>query len=466
MPPMCPRSPAARRHSGARGFPGLLLAGLIALPLAGLPALTPAQASAGTATDELEPLPRPLRLQHALEAVDAQHPRLREARAQRKLAEQELAGTRAGRDLSIDARLQARWVEPNDRAPDQRNNDSQAAVVARKLLSDFGHSSTREAAGEQQVEAARQRETLAHARHRIQVMERYFDVLLADLAFARDTEAMAAAYVSKERAEERHQLGQVSEIEVFRLEAEYQTLRVQRQRALQTQRRARAELAEALNRPQETLRDVLAPALPLDLPELPPLEELLEEVDTGSPLLTAERRQVEAASRQVEAARAQRRPRLYAEAEAGYWNRQYGGDRNDFAGGLVLEVPLYEGRRHDSRVGQALATRQHAEAGLGQARIEARNRLRELYHEAEALQVQRDEAAWRMDYRELYIDRARYLYDIEDQADLGDSMVQQSAAAFFNARTELELAMTYERLALLTGRPDLSPFATAAATTE
>ena len=63
-----------------------------------------------------------------------------------------------------------------------------------------------------------------------------------------------------------------------------------------------------------------------------------------------------------------------------------------------------------------------------------------------------------MDYRELYIDRARYLYDIEDQADLGDSMVQQSAAAYFNARTEVDLALTYERLALLTGRPELSPF--------
>lgn len=124
----------------------------------------------------------------------------------------------------------------------------------------------------------------------------------------------------------------------------------------------------------------------------------------------------------------------------------------------MLEIPLYEGRRQDSRVGHAVAARQRAEADMGQTRIEVRNRLRELYHEAQALRMQRDEAEWRMDYRQLYIDRARYLYDIEDQADLGDSMVQQSAAAYFNAQTELELAMVYERLALLTGRRDLSPF--------
>ncbi|WP_018880854.1 TolC family protein [Thioalkalivibrio sp. ALE30] len=451
MSPMHPRSSGPHHR---RRLARLLLAGLLLWPLAGA---VMAQDSVGAA--DAGPLPNPMRVGDALERVDALHPRVRAARAEREQARAELEATRAERDVSVNARLEARWIEPNDQIEDRSRNDSRAAIVARKLLSDFGQSHARESASEQRLVAARQHEELAHARHRIHVLERYFDVLLADLAFARDTEAMAAAYVSKERAEERNQRGQVSDIEVFRLESEYQTLRVQRTRALQNQARTRAALAEALNRPDRRVRTVLAPMLPLDLPELPDLDTLLAELDNTSPRLLAERRQVEAASREVAASRVQRRPRLYAEAESGWWNRDLGGgDRNPFAAGLVLEIPLYEGRRHDSRVGQAVAARHRAEAELGQARIEARNRLRELHDEIRALRTQRDEAAWRMDYRELYIDRARYLYDIEDQADLGDSMVQQSAAAHFNASTEYQLALAYERLALLSGRDELSPF--------
>lgn len=441
----------ARERIG-RGRSCRALAFLLVLPVL----ISTAQSTDSTV--ELGPLPDPMRVEDALQRVDALHPRIRRFRAEREEAEQALEATRAERDLSVNAHLEARWVEPNDYVDDRSNNDSRASIVARKLLSDFGHTKTRESAGQQRVEAAEQEEHLAHARHRIHVLERFFDVVLADLAFARDTEAMASAFVAKDRAEERNELGQVSDIEVFRLESEYQTLRVQRTRALQEQDRARAELAEALNRPDRRVRMVLAPMFPLSLPELPELEALLDELDRTSPRLTAERHRVEAASRAVAAARSRDGPRLYAEAESGWWNRDLGGGRNPFAAGLVLEIPLYSRRHRDSHVGQAVAARHRAEATLGEARIEARNRLRELYDEARALQAQRDEAAWRMDYRELYIDRARYLYDIEDQADLGDSMVQQSAAAYFNARTEVDLALTYERLALLTGRPELSPF--------
>ncbi|WP_019625033.1 TolC family protein [Thioalkalivibrio sp. ALJT] len=448
---MLPRPPhrARLRRNPARC---LLLASL----LFGIPA-APMAAQAGAG--ELGPLPNPMRVGDALERVDVLHPRVRQARAQREHARAELKATRAERDVDLSARLEARWIEPNDRIENRSRNDSRASIVARKLLSDFGQSHARESASAQRLEAARMEEELAYARHRIHVLERFFDVLLADLAFARDTEAMAAAFVSKERAEERNQRGQVSDIEVFRLESEYQALRVQRTRALQDQQRARAALAEALNRPDRRVRTVLAPVLPLDLPALPDLDPLLAELDDTSPRLLAKRHHVEAATRELAASRAQRHPRLYAEAESGWWQRDLGGgDRNPFAAGLVLEIPLYEGRRHDSRVGEAVAARHHAEARRGEARIEARNRLRELHDEIRALKVQRDEAAWLMDYRELYIDRARYLYDIEDQADLGDAMVQQSAAAHFNASTEFQLALAYERLALLTGRDELSPF--------
>ncbi len=405
-----------------------------------------------------EPLPQPLRLESALAAIDAGYPSLRRARALREKAELELEAEQAASNIELEARLEARWIDPNDRAPVEGNDDSRAVVNARKLLSDFGHSSHRIAASQRQADLSLAEEELSHARHRLGVLQQYFNVLLADLAFARDNEAMASAFVSLNRARERRELGQVSDIDLFELEARYQSARGARLRALQEQRRARAELGEILNRPGEAPAQVLGPALPLALPELPDIGSLLEAVDRQSPEIAIRRGEVEVAQRRVAAARTQHRPRLSAEAQVGAWVREFGGDRNPAAVGLVLEIPLYQGRRLGAAVGQATAERHKAQADLDLAMTEVRSAVRDLFYEIEALLIQRDEVTARMDYRELYIDRARALYDMEEAADLGDSMVQQSAAAHFNAATEYALALAFERLALMVGDRSLSPF--------
>ena len=431
------------RHGLAPALAGFLL--FLALP-------------AGSRAADPGPLPQPLGLESALEAIDAEHPALRRARALRTQAEQELESEQAATDITVEALLEGRWIDPNDLAPVDGNDDSRALLVGRKLLSDFGQTENRVAASRRLVDASLAREELAHARHRLSVIQHFFDVLLADLAFARDTEAMASAFVNLERARNRSELGQVSDIDLFELEAQYQNARGARLRALQHQRRARAELAEVLNRPGQAPAEVLGPRLPLELPALPPLDRLLAAVESESPEVLIGRTHMEVAQRRAEAARALNRPRLSAEVQLGAWVREFGGDRNPAAAGLILEIPLYQGRLRSAAVGQATAARHLAEAQLGEAMIEGRNAARELYYEIEALLVQRDEVAARMDYRELYIDRARALYDMEERADLGDSMVQQSAAAYFMAATEYALALAFERLALLVGDRSLSAF--------
>jgi outer membrane protein TolC len=360
--------------------------------------------------------------------------------------------------MRVDARLEARWIEPNDLSPLPGNDDSRAQLFVRKLVSDFGHTRSAVAASRQETEIARAEEELTQARHRLEVLRIFLDVALADLALARDTEAMASAFVSLQRARDRNELGQVSDIDLYELEARYQTARGIRLRALQDQRRTRAELAEALNRPGEAPAQVLGPPVPLALPALPSLDELLARIEQQSPEITIRRAQLEVERHRTDAARALNRPRLSAELQLGAWEREFGGDRNPAAAGLVLEIPIYQGRQRTAAVGVATAERHIAEADLAQAMIDTRIALRRLVFEIEALQIQRDEALARLDYRELYIDRARALYDMEERADLGDSMVQQSAAAHFEAETEYALALAFERLALLVGDPSLSVF--------
>lgn len=435
------------------GVPAFTLAAL-----AGVILLLLATGPGHAREDAREPLPQPLRLESALAHIDRAHPTLLRAQASRERSERELETVQALGDVHVDARLEARWIEPNELAALPGNDDSRAQLFARKLVSDFGRTRSTVAASRQETEAARAEEELTQTRHRLEVMRSFLDVALADLAFTRDTEAMASAFVGLQRARDRNELGQVSDIDLYELETQYQAARGTRLRALQEQRRTRAELAEVLNRPDQPPAQVLGPTLPLQLPQLPPLDELLARIEEQSPEIAIRRAQLEVERHRTDAARALNRPRLSAEVQVGAWVREFGGERNPAAAGLILEIPIYQGRQRNAAVGVATAERHLAEADLAQAMIETRGALRQLFFEIEALLVQRDEALARLDYRELYIDRARALYDMEERSDLGDSMVQQSAAAHFEAETEFALALAFERLALLLGDPSLSAF--------
>lgn len=108
---------------------------------------------------------------------------------------------------------------------------------------------------------------------RIEIMARFFDVLLADLSFASESEAMAVAYIQFDRAAVRGELGQISPLRVLELETVYQEILHRRATSELGQQLTRALLAQALGDPEDLPRNLLPPQLP-PLPEtLPTLEE-------------------------------------------------------------------------------------------------------------------------------------------------------------------------------------------------
>jgi hypothetical protein len=58
----------------------------------------------------------------------------------------------------------------------------------------------------------------------------------------------------------------------------------------------------------------------------------------------------------------------------------------------------------------------------------------------------------RGDYRELYLDRSRALYELEVKTDLGDAMTEMSAVRLDVAHTEFAWMMAQAELAALAGR--------------
>jgi outer membrane protein TolC len=395
------------------------------------------------------PLPSPLTLGRALALADEPHPELDVARAdieraRGRLFEQEARqGTRAYLDLTPE------WVNPSTGGGG--TNDSRARLLLSKQLTDFGRTRALESAAQDEV-AGRELAFLdARQRRRLEIMARFFDVLLADLRYAVDNEEMAHRYVVYDRVRERHALGQVSEVELLEYENRYRESLITRTESQKRQSSARLRLAHALNRPDQLPGELVAPKLTVLDREIPDYKALSEEARRINPVVAAQRKDTDAARATLNAERARSRPTLNAELEAAGYERALAA-RSNFRAGLNLRVPLYQGGEVDAAVTRAAADLATREARLRKTEHDLQQTVLDAVQELETLKVRREAAKQRLAYRDLYLDRARAIYEMEVQTNLGDAMVRLTEAQWLAAQADYQLALAWARIEALTGK--------------
>ena len=400
-------------------------------------------------------LPDPLTLDAALAAVDEEHPLIASARAEAASAAADQALAAARDDLNLDLAIEARRVESYEASPYRDHDDSHAFIRLRKTLYDFGRTREGIAAGEK---LRRAREILVrHSKQRLRldIMRRFFDVLLADLEAARANEAMSISFVRLDNAREKFKLGELSDIDVLRFENRYQSDLLERGRAEDRQRQTRARLALTLNRPDDLPSDVEAPELPGLKKALPDYDALLAELYRNNLTLAALRLERESLLAAVEAEKAEGRPDLYVQLQANAWRRETG-FRRPFSAVLGLDMPLYRGDRTRAAVAGKKAALAQLDAEVRRTQFTLRQQLLETWQSIQTLQKQLHRAEVQRDFRDLDLDRARARYELEMDANLGDAMTLQSAARKFAAQTRFDLALARERLAQLTQNPAYS----------
>ena len=397
--------------------------------------------------------PEVLTLDYALQRAAPNHPDIQVAGAVLEKARAGLlqAESQTGITSTLSGRL--RWIEPADVAPDQDHDDHRLSLFVNKRLYDFGRSAALESASESLVLSQEQRYEDALNRHRIAIMAAYFDVVLADLTNARDEEAMAVAFISADRARDRNELGQMSDIDVLEAESQYQVIRLQRYRSSHLQRTTRSNLANVLDRPGNLPSELAMPDLDDILQRKIPdgIDEWLQEVEQNNPLLVSSRAQLEQAQQELAAARAFDNPVINAELEASSYTRDMGG-YDKLRATLSVDVPLITGGRAKAERAKSLAKVNETRAMLEQARRQVQQSLLELWSELRALKVDHDRAKALVDYRNLYLDRSRGLYEMEVKTDLGDAMSKTSDARLQLARVEFNTALTWARIEALMGR--------------
>jgi outer membrane protein TolC len=389
-----------------------------------------------------------LTLDEALAAVSAGHP-------DRRAAESELAAARADREeaasrqdfsLFLDGTL-ARGLRPDgDWKPDNLGR-----IVARKPLLDFGRSSQRVAAADREI-AARQTALLdIENLRRVDIMARYFDVLLADLQYPADNEFLAVAYVAWDNAKDRFELGEISQPELLKLEAVYQDVRERRSASLQRMRSARQKLAHALNRPDRLPTELVEPALQDNARRVPDFDTLLPWVLERNPRVQTLQARLAAAEARLAAIRAERNPVLDAQVIGAGFSRE-ASTRDDLNVGLVFSIPLYQGGRVDARIARELADRDRSAAELEKLRLDLSEALLATLQEIEWLRDSaRPAADTQVQYRDWAVERARAEYELELKTNLGNSMAETQVAKLRRRQVEYRLALALARLDALSG---------------
>jgi len=396
-----------------------------------------------------------LTLEEALKAADASHPDIELVEAERALAlaDKDLAAGRRDASVSLEARLQR--VKPSLPPPDtDYMTDNSLRVIARKNLFDFGRTANAASAAQAVVDARDLHLLDARDQRRLDIMARFFDVLLADLRYAADNEHLAVAYVTFDNTRDRVDQKLVSQVDLLELEARSQEWLVKRNESERRQRLTRALLADAMNRPGQLPSELKDPPLPGNNRELPDYEALLTAMLENNPRLRAQQQLLLASQQRLESLRADRNPRIDAELEAADYGQRRLSGRDDVRAGLVLTWPLYQGGRISAEMTREQAQFQKLQAETERLKRDLSHSLLSTWLEADQLRrTARRAAKVEADYRDLALERARGQYEMEFRTNLGDSMARTMEATLNQRSVEYRLALALAKLEALLGRP-------------
>lgn len=402
-----------------------------------------------------EPLPEPLTLETALQtARNPSHPDLYALEQRIAAVNAELGIAQGDAGFSLDLKGRLRKVEPSDFNLDNETNDSAASLVLSRPLYDFGLQDSRERSLMLQRDALQLQRELMIEQRELAIMEGYFAVLNADNDFITENEALAIGFIRYDNALEDFELGLVAEIEVLRLQSEYEGTRQRRALAEQRQRLTRALLAEIMGYPQQLPSTLEIPQI--DSGRRPPQDfnALVERALQHSLEARVANANTGASQAAIAIAESSDNPSLEFELEASHYERE-SRLRDDWRASLYFEIPLYSGAA-PARVDHATA--RHREALAAQLQLQSRLRVEvlELWQQIQQWQLAVEGSRIEQEYRDRYLDRSRAEYELEFQTDLGDSMVLYSRSNAARLRALYALELAWRKLARLVGEDFLA----------
>ncbi len=342
------------------------------------------------------------------------------------------------------------------RANGQSNSfagDSRAELHLSKLLWDFGQSQPEKLAAQQGTEAAEMAIATNARLQRIEVMRRFFDVLLADYAYTVKDETMTLSYLAYSRADDKKQrYDSVSELEVLEKHSDYLRKLVIRNKARQRQRRSRLELGLAMGWPDAKPNQLIEPSLlPLKRP-FPAFDQLVAMVSDSHPKLAQLNKQMQSEQSLGQSVSNASKPTLNLDLYAAEFERNYT-SKDQARAALRLEWPLLPKQSASEReivVNDKIA---ELKAQILELQYQIRREVLSWVQRLESLQQREQHSDVEIEYRERALDKSRLLYELEVRTEIGKAQTQMAAALYEQAKIKFERALVWEQIDLALNRP-------------
>jgi len=340
----------------------------------------------------------------------------------------ELATVQSRYGFRVKAEAFPRYVYSLDSSQGNDINDSYYFLSTNKILSDFGRTEKLAQAAEADIRADAIKFVNFRFRRRLQIILVYLKVLLADQRYAVENEKMTITYLKYDKARERHDLGEVSDVDLLARESAYREELLSRMRSANRQSEARAELAALFNRPDEFPGELQPLKAKIEDIEISEYQDLLTKVLQKNPELSAQDERVKAAQARLEHSHMSKRPVLDSLVELGNYERRYG-EGGKWRVGVNLVIPIREGGRFKAEI-----AKQQAELQKEQAKYKLMKN-----------------ALLRLEYRDQYLDRSRSAYDLEIKTDLGDAAAGMTEAQWSADKVKYDLLLTLGNIDALLG---------------
>jgi len=422
----------------------LLQAGLVV----SLPFCSSSVANAAT-------LPNPLTLDYVLSLPLTEHPQLSSQQALLDKLQAQRASQDAADNFKLDLVGRLAWREYAEKDEDYHL----AALHVQKSLYDFDRNQNLVDA----LGAKQQAQTILYAdaeqRMKLEIMQSFFNVLLADFQYRIDNEAMAVAYVGLDKAKDRLELERISDVEYLQMESEYERIMVKRTRSEYNQLQTRLTLANLLDLPKARPDELSFPKLEnysqRETEDLK-LEVLQQRVLDNNSRLTALKQRMQGAQLALQSQQAGNKPNLSLDAWAGKLSSYPEIREGNWQVGLTLDIPLYDGGLTAAKVSEAKAELEELKAQTRLLQQALRDEVAELYFQIKMLQAEKQQNLVFGDYADLYLDYSRALYENETATDIGDSMVRLSEANYNQVAWQFKQAMLWAKLDYLIGEGRLT----------
>ncbi len=394
----------------------------------------------------IQALPNPLKLDQAIKIsakknLFQQQQQLNIDHTQLQLNDlNNLYGTEATLDLELASRSNYSAA----------SNNSHAFVYLKKTLFDQQIEINKSAQLSNIANAISTLEQIQHDKT-LDIMRGFFDVVLADMTYETALEKLAMAAIREGRVKDDYDVKDASEVELLEKQTHTQVSQIERIKAESAQIKTRAKLAQLLdidyaNRPDDVVKPDYRQLFKKEIFEFEHYQQALNnnlKLKQLQQSLTAIKAQISQEKDNlgiVLSSNARLGDQAYQREKNGHWRV-----------GLNLSMPFGTDTKQTNKISklQLNARQKQLEIEQYQQTIEAT--ALDYYLALKSLRQIHKALLIELDYRDLYLEKARANYEMEIKSDIGHAMVNVTDSERKLAENEFNYVITLKQLHHLIG---------------